>query len=83
MVQSEVDQGRVGSFRSRGSADPDLCRRRCRRGVVGTARWRRAVTQLARYDTRCYFNVRSKADISQLSLPHGTEARPWSGGIPG
>ena len=22
-----------------------------------------------RYDTRCYFNVRSKADISQLSLP--------------
>ena len=25
-----------------------------------------------RYDTRCYLNVRSKADISQLSLPHGT-----------
>ena len=25
-----------------------------------------------RYDTRCYFNVRSKADISQLNLPHGT-----------
>ena len=24
-----------------------------------------------RYDTRCYFNVRSKADISQLNLPHG------------
>ena len=24
----------------------------------------------ARYDTRCYFNVRSKADISQLNLPH-------------
>jgi len=22
------------------------------------------------YDTRCYFNVRSKADISQLNLPH-------------
>ena len=22
-------------------------------------------------DTRCYFNVRSKADISQLNLPHG------------
>jgi len=21
------------------------------------------------YDTRCYFNVRSKADISQLNLP--------------
>ena len=26
-----------------------------------------------RYDTRCYFNVRSKADISQLNLPHTTE----------
>ena len=24
------------------------------------------------YDTRCYFNVRSKADTSQLNLPHGT-----------
>ena len=24
-----------------------------------------------RYDTRCYFNVRSKADTSQLNLPHG------------
>jgi len=24
-----------------------------------------------RYDTRCYFNVRSKADLSQLNLPHG------------
>ena len=23
-------------------------------------------------DTRCYFNVRSKADISRLNLPHGT-----------
>ena len=26
-----------------------------------------------RYDTRCYFNVRSKADISQLNLAHGTD----------
>jgi len=26
-----------------------------------------------RYDTRYYFNVRSKADISQLNLPHGTD----------
>jgi len=25
-----------------------------------------------RYDTRCYFNVRSKADMSQRNLPHGT-----------
>jgi len=23
------------------------------------------------YDTRCYSNVRLKADISQLNLPHG------------
>ena len=26
-----------------------------------------------RYDTRCYSNVRSKADMSQLNLPHGTD----------
>jgi len=26
-----------------------------------------------RYDTRCCFNVRSKANISQLNLPHGTD----------
>ena len=25
-----------------------------------------------RYDTRCCFNVHSKADTSQLNLPHGT-----------
>ena len=25
-----------------------------------------------RYDTRCDFNVRSKADTSQLQIPHGT-----------
>ena len=30
-------------------------------------------TKWIRYDTRCYFNVRSKADISQLNLPHGIE----------
>ena len=28
---------------------------------------------LLRYDTRCYFNVRSKADISRLNLPHGDD----------
>ena len=26
-----------------------------------------------RYDTKCYFNVRSKADISRLNLPHGND----------
>ena len=31
------------------------------------------VNDTIRYDTRCYFNVRSKADISQLNLPHGTD----------
>ena len=30
-------------------------------------------TDTIRYDTRCYFNVRSKANISQLNLPHGTD----------
>jgi len=25
-----------------------------------------------RYDTRCYFDVRSKANVSRLKLPHGT-----------
>jgi len=31
------------------------------------------MSSFIRYDTRCYFNVRSKADISQLNLPHGTD----------
>jgi len=26
-----------------------------------------------RYDTRCYINVRSKANMSQLNLPHATD----------
>ena len=26
-----------------------------------------------RYDTRCYFNVCSKADMSRLNLPHGDD----------
>ena len=39
----------------------------------------RSLTQSAldeiRYDTRCYFNVRSKADMSQLNLLHGTDTK--------
>ena len=33
------------------------------------------IIQRQRYDTirGCYFNVRSKADMSQLNLPHGTD----------
>ena len=27
----------------------------------------------SRYDTRRYFNVRSKANMSQFNLPHGTD----------
>jgi len=32
---------------------------------------------MIRYDTRSYFNVRSKADISQLNLPHETKLKKW------
>jgi len=32
-------------------------------------------TRYNRYDTRCYFNVRSKADMNQLNLPHGNRQR--------
>ena len=28
---------------------------------------------LLSYDTRCYFNVRSKANMSRLNLPHGND----------
>jgi len=37
--------------------------------------------RVIRYDTRCYFNVRSKADISQLNLPHGRVRSGPSSGI--
>jgi len=30
------------------------------------------ISSAERYDTRCYFNVRSKANMSQLNLPNGT-----------
>jgi len=39
------------------------------RFIAGVGAVRRYDT--IRYDTRCYFNVRSKADISRLNLPHG------------
>ena len=28
-------------------------------------------SETTRYDTRCYFDVRAKADMNQLNLPHG------------
>ena len=46
---------------------PDTC-------VVRTAKVRiRTAHFTIRYDTRCYFNVRSKANTSQLNLPHGND----------
>jgi len=30
-----------------------------------------------RYDARCYFNVRSKADMSRLNLPHSIAIHDW------
>ena len=35
--------------------------------------WHQLGHMQVRYDTRCYFNVRSKADISQLNLLRGTD----------
>ena len=42
------------------------------KGQMSRSKFFRVVITI-RYDTRCYFNVRSKADISQLNLPHGTD----------
>ena len=41
-------------------------------GENETLFWLQPIFGSIRYDTRYYFNVRSKADISQLNLPHGT-----------
>ena len=35
-----------------------------------------------RYDTRCYINVRSKANMSQLNLPHGHDLYSWRERVP-
>jgi len=48
------------------------CSHRRRDQTVDFSRVGRCDT--TRYDTRCYFNVRSKAaDMSQLNLPHGND----------
>jgi len=39
--------------------------------------WLKRPLQTIRYDTRCYFNVRSKVHTSQLNLPHGTDNIRW------
>ena len=41
--------------------------------VVGSGEEDLRCRSTIRYDTRCYFNVRSKANMSQLNLPHGTD----------
>ena len=40
---------------------------------MNVTKWHHSEICTIRYDTRCYFNVRSKANISQLNLPHGTD----------
>ena len=39
--------------------------------------WSVVQSHTIRYDTRSYFNVHSKTDISQLNLPHGTKLKKW------
>jgi len=43
------------------------------RAVRVPVSWLKCSFHTIRYDTRCYFNVRSKANMSQLNLPHGTD----------
>ena len=57
---------------SKCSVEDDSKQTKCRPDGVETI-----FPAILRYDTRCYFNVRSKADIGQLNLPHG-RCRWWS-----
>jgi len=62
-------QGQTGG----GTDGPaDFGSRRFRRQLSVGSPDRPCYTGTIRYDTKCYFNVRSKADMSQLNLPHGT-----------
>jgi len=40
--------------------------------LSNTAKYSRHCKAVLRYDTRCYFGERSKADTSQFNPPHGT-----------
>ena len=56
-----------------------LCKRRRYRMMLGPELKERASEAFSslvrtRYDTRCYFNGQSKADMSKLDLPHGTNS---------
>ena len=55
-----------------GSARVCVRQARCfwKRTCGSTVRARYFIVRAIRYDTIRYFNVRSKADISQLNLPH-------------
>ena len=84
-LEKEIMQGTMSGARRRGrprTACIDVYRRglpvkESIRMTEDRYKWRKDVHGVAndtiRYDTRCYFNVRSKADISQLNLPHGTD----------
>jgi len=55
---------------------PECSRQRGALYVIWTRHagsFRTGMPATIRYDTRCYFNVRSKANMSQLNLPHGTD----------
>jgi len=51
----------------------NIGRRQCMRSDIANVVNSVRPFKFSLYDTRCYFNVRSKADISQLNLPHGTD----------
>jgi len=69
VLQSFVD---VDSFIRCASSGTDCAAATCGCGL-GLDTCGVNITDTIGYDTRCYFNVRSKADISQLNLPHGTD----------
>ena len=56
----ETDRGWLSLNRK-----PTLCRAKL--AILGF------VVCLWKYDTRCYIKVRSKANMSQLNLPHATD----------
>ena len=70
--QRDVEQGEEREGDANGDGEHQLA------GDVATTKpWQPLEPQRVnygdiRYDTTCYFNVRSKANIGQLNLPHGT-----------
>ena len=65
--------GAPGTTQRRGTTPTVL--RRQRRAAAAAPRERHVPPsrqRTIRYDARCCFNVRSKADVSQFNLPHGS-----------